>query len=127
MENRLKMFEEFYHIFDQWITLYENGVGIDSIFKKNGFQKVAIYGMGTMAMHLIKALENSNVQVVCAIDKYKAVFYPDVQVVTLEDVKDIPDVVIYTNPNEDLSVIEKISKRLGCSVFSLADIIFDNI
>lgn len=127
METRLRMFEEFYHIFDQWITLYENGIGIDSIFRKHGLHKVAIYGMGTMAIHMIRELENTDVCVVCIIDKNRADYFPNIHTQTLDEVTIIPDVVIYTNPNETMEMINCLSEKLQCKVMSLSDIIFDNL
>ena len=124
---RLKMIEEFYHIFDQWLTLIEDGISVDSILKKRGYNKVAIYGMGTMAMHFIKALENSSVSVEYAIDKSSADFYTNVKVVAEDDVLDQVDVIVYTNPNENIEIVQKIASRQKCDIVSLADVIFDNM
>lgn len=124
---RLKMIEEFYHIFDQWLTLIEDGISVDSILKKRGYNKVAIYGMGTMAMHFIKALENSSVSVEYAIDKSSADFYTNVKVVAEDDVLDQVDVIVYTNPNENIEIVQEIASRQKCDIVSLADVIFDNM
>lgn len=124
---RLKMIEEFYHIFDQWLTLIEDGISISSILEKRGYQRVAIYGMGTMAMHFIKALENSSVSVGYAIDKSSADFYTNVKVVAEDDVLDQVDVIVYTNPNENIEIVQEIANRQKCDVVSLADVIFDNM
>ena len=124
---RLKMIEEFYHIFDQWLTLIEDGISVDSILKKRGYNKVAIYGMGTMAMHFIKALENSSVSVEYAIDKSSADFYTNVKVVAEDDVLDQVDVIVYTNPNENIEIVQEIASRQKCDLVSLADVIFDNM
>lgn len=124
---RLKMIEEFYHVFDQWLTLIEDGISVDSILKKRGYNKVAIYGMGTMAMHFIKALENSSVSVEYAIDKSSSDFYTNVKVVAEDDVLDQVDVIVYTNPNENLENVQEIANRQKCDVVSLADVIFDNM
>lgn len=124
---RLKMIEEFYHIFDQWLTLIEDGISISSILEKRGYQRVAIYGMGTMAMHFIKALENSSVSVEYAIDKSSSDFYTNVKVVAEDDVLDQVDVIVYTNPNEKIEIVQEIANRQKCDAVSLADVIFDNM
>lgn len=127
VNKRQKMIEEFYHIFDQWLTLYEEGVGVDSILIGYKYYNVAIYGMGTMAMHLIAALKESQVSIKYIIDKNSADFYTDVKVVSLEEVKEPVDVIICTCIDENYETIKQLSERLNCSVVSLADIVFENI
>ncbi len=127
VNKRQKMIEEFYHIFDQWLTLYEEGVGVDSILIGYKYYNVAIYGMGTMAMHLIAALKESQVSIKYIIDKNSADFYTDVKVVSLEEVKEPVDVIICTCIDENYETIKQLSERLNCSVVSLADIVFENL
>ena len=124
---RLKMIEEFYHIFDQWLTLVEDGISVASILERRGYQRVAVYGMGTMAIHFIKALENSSVSVEYVVDKSSADYYIKVKVVAEEAAIDHVDVIVYTNPNEDIEVVRRIADRQKCDVVSLADVIFDNM
>lgn len=124
---RLKMIEEFYHILDQWLTLDEEGISIESILEKKGYRRVAVYGMGTMAIHFIKALENSSVSVEYAIDKSFAEYYANVKIVAEDDVLGQIDVIVCTNPNENVEAVQKIADRLNCDVVSLADVIFDNM
>lgn len=126
-EKRQNMIEEFYHILDQWLTLTEDGITVDSILKKKGYYKVAIYGMGTMAMHLIKALENSSVSIEYAMDKIPADYYTNVRVISGDEASSYVDVIVYTDPNEDLELIQKIANRLNCDVVSLAEVIFDDM
>lgn len=127
VNKRQKMIEEFYHIFDQWLTLYEERVGVDSILIGYKYYNVAIYGMGTMAMHLIAALKESQVSIKYIIDKNSADFYTDVKVVSLEEVKEPVDVIICTCIDENYETIKQLSERLNCSVVSLADIVFENL
>lgn len=124
--DRLKMIEEFYHMLDQWLTLIEEGVTIDTILIKHGYHKIAVYGMGTMALHFIKALKNSNVSVEYVIDRVTE-YYTDTKIVTDDDANVPVDVIVYTNPKENLQNVKIIADRLQCDVISLADVIFDNI
>ena len=99
---RYRMIEEFYHIFDQWLTLMEDGIGIDSILERRGYHKVAIWGMGTMAIHFLKALEHGSVSVEYAVDKLPAEYYANVKIISAEEVSAHVDVIVYTNPDADL-------------------------
>lgn len=124
--SRVKMIEEFYHILDQWLTLTEKGIRIDSILLKHGYHKIAVYGMGTMALHFIKALENSNVTIEYIIDPVTN-YYTNIKIVADTTASDPVDAIIYTNPNENIENLQEISNRLKCDVVSLADVIFDNM
>ncbi len=124
---RYRMIEEFYHIFDQWLTLMEDGIGIDSILERRGYHKVAIWGMGTMAIHFLKALEHGSVSVEYAVDKLPAEYYANVKIISAEEVSAHVDVIVYTNPDADLKEIQTAADRLNCDVVSLADVIFDNM
>jgi hypothetical protein len=124
---RYKMIEEFYHIFDQWLTLMEDGIGIDTILERKGYYKIAVWGMGTMAIHFLKALEHSKVSVEYAVDKSATEYYVNVKVISKDKVYDHVDAIVYTNPNENLEEIQDVADRLNCDVVSLADVIFDNM
>lgn len=124
---RYKLIEQFYHIFDQWLTLMEDGISIASILERHGYYKVAVWGMGTMAMHFLKALEQSKVTVEYAVDKSAAEYYTGVKVISKDEVCVHVDAIIYTNPDENLEEIQVIADKLNCDVVSLADVIFDNM
>ncbi len=124
---RYKMIEEFYHIFDQWLTLIESGISIDAILERKGYHKVAVWGMGTMAIHFIKALEQSGVSVEYAVDKPGAEYYTSVKVISANEICLPVDVIVYTNPDENLEEVQGVADRLNCDVVSLADVIFDNM
>lgn len=124
---RYKMIEEFYHIFDQWLTLMEEGTGIDSILERRGYHKIAVWGMGTMAIHFLKALEHSSVSVEYAVDKCPTEYYTKVKVILVDEVYTHVDAIVYTNPDAELEEIRAAADRLNCDVVSLADVIFDNM
>lgn len=127
MENkRLEMFTEFYRVLDQWMTLKEQHKDVDEILAKNGYHKIAVYGMGSMALHLIEALRGSDITLEYAIDKNPD-FYTDVCIKTPDEELDKVDVVIYTNKFEDKRVIEELKQKAGCPLVSLSDLVFDNI
>lgn len=127
ISKRNEMIEEFYHIFDQWLTLIEDGISIDSILEKHGYHKVAVWGMGTMAVHFLKALENSKVSVEYGVDQSAVEYYGSVKVVSKDQVCAHVDAIVYTNPDANLDEIQAVADRLECDVVSLADVIFDNM
>ena len=118
---------EFYHIMDQWLTLYEEGRSISDILKEENCYRIAVYGMGVMGMHLIDSLKNSGVKVIYVLDEKSVEYCNGIVTKTLEDDLDVVDVVIYTNPCEKMDVIKKIKDKFSCKVISLADVVFSNL
>lgn len=124
---RVDKIKTFYHIMDQWLTLYEERRTIGDILIANGYLTIAIYGMGTMGVHLIESLKKSKVKIKYVIDSSVAVYCNGVTTKTLEDCMDVVDAVIYTNPNEKVEVIKEINEKFSCKVISLEDVVFDNL
>lgn len=127
-EKRLKMFEEFFHIFDQWMTLHEDGVTLAMILEKKGYKKIALYGMGTMALHVIQDLKNSSVKVLYIIEKEKESYYTDIEIKTLKD-DNLPkvDMIIYTLELKNKTVLDALHEQTGAKICGLGEVVFDNI
>lgn len=62
-------FKYFFGILNQWMFLKENEIKLTEYFNKHHLGKIAIYGMGNMAGHLIAELQNSDVDVCYIYDK----------------------------------------------------------
>ena len=127
MENkRLEMFTEFYRVLDQWMTLKEQHKDVDEILAKNGYHKIAVYGMGSMALHFIEALKGSDITLEYAIDKNPN-FYTDVIIKTPDQELDEVDVIIYTNKFESKRNLEELRQKVDCPLICLSDVVFDNL
>lgn len=126
-EKQLSKFKKFFQIMDAWMTLKENDQDIDKILYHAGYKKIAIYGMGRICMHMIKALRDSAVEIVYVIDKNSCELFGNIKVYDLTcDLEGI-DVVIYTNPDEEKEVLNELKKKFQGRIISLADVVFDNL
>ena len=122
------MFEEFFHIFDQWMTLHEDGISLDMILKRKGYKRVAIYGMGSMAMHVIQELRDSSVEVLYVIERIKESYYTEIEVKTLgdTDLQEV-DMIICTLELKDKEIRKELYERTNAKICSLSEVVFDNI
>ena len=121
----MNQFEELYRIWNQWLYLYEEEIGINDILERKGFRCIAIYGMGDGAIHLINSLQKTKVNVRYVIDENEEEYSIPVSIIGVKNVSNEVDVVVDTRPcssDEDRYSMEDV---LGCKVISLADIIFD--
>ena len=125
-KSRVGLFREFYTLLDEWMRLVENGRNIDSVLSDMNVKKVAIYGMGSMALHIIKNLEGSQVEVACVMDDV-AEEYAELKTITTDECDGDLDMIIYTNPKEEDEKLTELKDRFGCRVEYLGDIVFENI
>ena len=56
-------------VLHQWMLLKEKGISIGEHLYQKGIQKVAVYGVGMLGLHLVKELEGSLVKIICGIDR----------------------------------------------------------
>lgn len=64
-------FHLYYELLNDWLELKQEGKKIDSYFENNKYKKIAVYGRGKIAEHLIKELENADVKIVYFIENGK--------------------------------------------------------
>ena len=113
-------------IINQWLILKQKDVRIEQYIAKRGWKRVAIYGMGIYARHLIREWKFSDtIEIVCGIDVSKKNAYMGIKTVFLDQVPDDVDVIINTIVyDEDVS--KKIKAKASCDVLSLEDLIFES-
>lgn len=118
-------FKEYYNMLNQWIIIKQEGESIDKYFEKNGYNKIAIYGMGEVGNRLYDDLKKSNIKVEYAIDINPESTYSEIKVYSIHD--NYPDVdVIVVSPIFNYNEIKNsLYHKVNCPIISLNDIIFD--
>lgn len=112
----------YYHILNNWMKLKESGGSLEQRLSEKNIESVAIYGMGDIGRHLVKDLENSNIEVKYAIDQS---FFAISDIDVYEPESDLPDVdaVIITPVCEYENICKNISKKTKAEILSVADIV----
>lgn len=90
-------FEKYLNLFDEWISLKEEGKKVSDYLKFKGYEKVAIYGYGIFGRHLLHELQNDGVDVVCVVDKRKDRYSLNVPVYFPDDIATQIDCMIVTS------------------------------
>lgn len=125
---REQMIEEFYTVLDQWMTLYEeNDNRVEQILLAGQYSNVALYGMGAMGWHFIRALKGSEIQIKYIIDQVHREYCDGIHTVTLDEVSGDFDAVIYTNPFEKEYVAANVGEKYDIPVIYLGDLVFGNL
>ncbi len=110
---------------NQWVKVKQEGKKLASYFEKNGYQKIAIYGMSYAGETLVAELQDSGVQVAYGIDQKANSIYADVDVVTMEDTLKEVDAVVVTAITFFDEIEDKLLEKLDCPIISLEDILYE--
>lgn len=119
----IKFKTQFYMV-NRWVSILQDNRDLSGYFEKNGYRKVAIYGLGTLGENLANDLKD---KVVFAIDEKAAgrdqSRFP---VYSMDDViNEEPDVVVVTPVFAFQDIQPLCETKFGCPVISLEDVIDD--
>lgn len=110
---------------NQWVKVKQDGKNLAEYFEKNGYQKIAIYGMSYAGETLLDELEDTNVEVVYGIDGKADSIYLDVKIVTMEEELGDVDAIVVTAITFFDEIEEKLSAKVNCPIVSLEDILYE--
>ncbi|MDE7324009.1 MAG: hypothetical protein K2N73_15110 [Lachnospiraceae bacterium] len=110
---------------NQWVKVKQDGKNLSTYFEKNGYKKVAIYGMSYVGGTLADELKNTNVVVAYGIDKKADSVYSDVDIVSMEDELEAVDAVVVTAITFFDEIEEQLSRKIKCPIISLEDILYE--
>lgn len=124
--NKVNKFKGYYQILNQWLSLKQDGKSVVSFFEGQGYKDIAIYGMGEMGNRLYEELKKSNINVKYAIDKTAYYIYPELEIMDMEEDKELPkvDVIVVTATFAFGKIEEILKEKTDSPIVSLEDIIF---
>ena len=108
---------------NEWVKVKQQGKNLADFFVKNGYKKIAIYGMSYAGETLVDELKGSEVTVAYGIDKNADSLYADVEIVSMEDDLEEVDAIIVTTVMHFDEITELLQKKVKCPVLSLENII----
>lgn len=94
---KMRRYEGYWRTLHQWMVLKEKNIKLADFLSQKGYQNVAIYGMGMLGKHLIEELRESNINMVCGIDKNAENITLEIPILTPDNVPyDKVDLIIVT-------------------------------
>lgn len=109
---------------NQWVKVKQEGKSLEEYFQRNGYKRIAIYGMSYAGETLLNELRNTDIEVVYGIDKNADAIYSDIDVLFLEDELDEVDAIVVTAVSFFEEIKMKLLKKTGCPILSLEDILY---
>ena len=120
-DKHLKMFK----MMDRWVGIKQEGKNLAEYFAENGYQRIIVYGMHYAGERLVEELKNTNIQVVCGIDKNAQSILADVDVITKEDRIPEADVVVVTAISFFEEIESELRDKVDCPIISLEDVVYE--
>jgi len=110
---------------NQWVRVKQEGKNLASYFEKNGYKKIAIYGMSYAGETLLDELRETGIQVEYGIDKNADGLYSEIDIVSVEDSLSEVDAIVVTAITFFDEIEEKLSQKISCPIISLEDILYE--
>lgn len=110
---------------NQWVKVKQEGKSLSSYFDRNGYKKIAIYGMSYAGETLIDELRNSNIIVAYGIDQNADTINADVDIVTMGDDLDTVDAIVVTAITFFDEIEKRLSEKTDCPIISLEDVLYE--
>lgn len=109
---------------NQWVKVKQKGKHLVSYFEQNGYQEVAIYGMGYAGRTLADELENSSVRIKYGIDQNMDINDERFDIILPEDTFELVDVIVVTPITFFAEIEKRLREKTDCVIVSLEDILF---
>lgn len=113
-----------YLMMNQWVRVKQEGKTLGGYFEKNGYKKIAVYGMSYAGETLLNELKDTGIEVAYGIDQKADERYSDVDIVSPDDELQSVDAIVVTPITFFDEIEEKLSKKIDCPILSLEDILY---
>lgn len=114
-----------FQMMNKWVNVKQEGKNLAVYFEKEGYKKIAIYGMSFVGETLLHELKDTGIQVAYGIDQNADMIYADVDVVTAEDNLEEVDAIVVTAITFFDEIQEKLADKVNCQIISLEDILYE--
>lgn len=106
------------------LEIKQKGMSLENFFQKNGYKRIAIYGMGFLGQRLYDEFMDSSIEMVGAIDRNSNIKLDKCQIYqSVHEMKEEPDVVVVTAITYYNEIKEEIQKESSVLVISMEDVI----
>lgn len=108
---------------NQYVVLKQHHKELSSYFEKNGYEKIAVYGMSHIGQRLIDDLEGSKVQVVYGVDKRADRMTYSLPIYAPSEKLPEVDAIVVTAYDFD-EIADELAQKVDFEILKFEDIIF---
>lgn len=110
---------------NQWVKVKQEGKNLSEYLRKNGYKRIAVYGMSYAGKTLVDELKNTEIEVAYGIDKNADSIYVDFSIYSMEDNLEDVDAVVVTAITFFDEIAQKLSDKMDCPIISLENILYE--
>jgi lactate dehydrogenase-like 2-hydroxyacid dehydrogenase len=114
-----------FYLMNQWVKVKQEGKNLSSYFEKNGYKKIAIYGMGHAGETLVDELRGTATEVAFGIDKNADSIYAGIDVVSPDEEWEHVDAIVVAAITFFDEIEEELSQKVDCPIISLEDVVYE--
>lgn len=115
---------ELYRMMNQWVRVHQEGKKLSSYFERNGYKRIAVYGMSYAGETLINELKDTKTEVAYGIDKNADAIFTDIKIVSADDLPEQVDAIVVTAITFFAEIEEKLREKTDCPIISLEDVLY---
>ena len=124
-ENEWDKKNRYLHVYENWLMLKENGLGLKEYFVNNSVKKVAIYGYGRIGKNLYLELMNLGIIVEYIVDRQKGLKLDNIRTYQPNEKLPLVDVIIVTPVMEYDNIVKSLKSIYDGKIVSLEDVIYE--
>lgn len=110
-------------LMNRWVKLKQDGKNLAEYFEREGYKKIAIYGMSYAGETLALELSGKDIEIAYGIDKNADVIYSDLNIMEPDDELEEVDAIIVTPITFFDEIKKKLSEKVNCPIISLEDVL----
>lgn len=114
-----------FRVMNQWVKIKQEGRNLSEYFEKEGYKRIAIYGMGYVGETLIEELKDTTISVIYGIDKNANAVYSSINIVSINEILEQVDAIVVTIVDSFSNISTELSKKVKYPIISLYDIVYD--
>lgn len=114
-----------FQMMNQWVKVKQKRNNLSGYFKENGYNRIAIYGMGVAGETLLDELQETNIEVVYGIDRNAHMMYSKIDVLSPENVLPEVDAIVVSIVESFDSIVRNLRGKIDCPIISLRDVVYD--
>ena len=109
-------------ILEQWNKIKDAGYGIVDYLNKNGYKRIAIYGMGNLGYRLYEELDETGIEISYVIDRNRQYIEDIITVIDPDEQWQDVDIVIVAVANAEQDIIRRYQYK-GYNMVGLSEIL----
>lgn len=116
---------ELFLLMNKWVEVKQEGKCLASYFERNGYKRIAIYGMSYVGNTLVNELRDTGIEVVYGIDKNVDSYHEDIEIIVPSNNMEKVDAIVVTAFTFFDEISDDLSKLIDCPILSIEDVLYE--